>query len=70
MIKIINPGTKNRKECNFCGALLSYNITDIQKQTIERKDGENDNIILLFSQDFITCPQCGSQVIIEETKIG
>lgn len=31
MIKILRPGTRKEAECPSCGALLSYDISDIQK---------------------------------------
>lgn len=34
MIKILRPGTRKEAECPSCGALLSYDISDIQKSSI------------------------------------
>ena len=62
MIEIIRPGTKNQVECNYCGALLSYQKEDIQ---------ESEQIYaqrVSFSYKYIVCPQCNSEVSLEATR--
>ena len=38
MIQVLREGTRNRIECDYCGALLAYDKEDIQKEkTVKRK---------------------------------
>lgn len=62
MIEIIKQGTKNRVECNNCGALLSYTIEDIKKE--EKYIAQRDSYI----QKYITCPQCNSKIELQSTR--
>ena len=62
MIKIITPGTRNRIECDYCGALLAYDKEDIQKK--EKHCGPCDYYITKY----IICPQCRNEVVMEATR--
>lgn len=62
MIKILVPGTKNRTDCSFCGAILSYDIDDIKEREAfitQRKS----NI-----EKYIICPQCKKTILLEFKK--
>lgn len=62
MIQILKPGTKNRIECNYCGALLSYDKEDIKHE--EMHFGPMDFAI----KNYIVCPQCKTKVVLEATR--
>ena len=51
MIKIIEHGTIERKRCENCGCLFSYEKVDIQHDT-SCNFGNN------YDYDYIRCPQC------------
>lgn len=59
MIKIIKEGTINRIECDYCGALLSYDINDIQKEN------EKEHWPCYSLVKYIICPQCQNKIILE-----
>lgn len=58
MIEIIEAGTKKKVRCNNCGALLSYEKSDVKtdqprvKTPFERGNG------FTKEYEYITCPQC------------
>jgi ribosomal protein S27E len=62
MIAIIKQGTKNRVECNNCGALLSYSVDDVKEEEtyITHRDS--------YIQKYIMCPQCNNKIILESNK--
>lgn len=62
MIEIIKAGTKNRIECNNCGALLSYTKEDIKER--EEFVGQRDSYI----QKYIVCPQCNDRIILNSQR--
>ena len=62
MIKVIKEGTRNRIECDYCGALLAYDKEDIQKK--EEHWGPCD----YYSIKYITCPQCKNEIVMEGTR--
>jgi rubredoxin len=53
---------KKTINCNYCGALLSYEKEDIKNETIETTRFTS----LSFS--YITCPQCQGQIRLVSTK--
>ena len=59
MIKIIQEGTKNRIECDYCGALLSYDKSDIVETKYHLPNGFSD------FRESITCPQCQNEIIVK-----
>lgn len=61
MIEIIQQGTKNRVNCAFCGAVLSYQKKDIQEKECYRNQRDS------YTLKYIICPQC-SQIITMEDK--
>ena len=62
MIKIIQEGTKNRVECDYCGALLSYDKDDAVETKYHLSNGFSS------TRKSITCPQCQNEIIMEETR--
>lgn len=58
MIKIITPGTRNRIECYYCGAILSYDKEDVKQR--EAHFGLDSRII-----KSIECPQCKNIITLE-----
>lgn len=62
MIEVIKPGTKNRTECNNCGALLSYSVDDVKSE--ERYIGQRESYI----QEYIDCPQCRKRIALKGSR--
>lgn len=62
MVEIIKPGTKNRIECKYCGALLSYQKDDIKDEEVYF------NQLVFNTRKYIVCPQCQNKIILEATK--
>ena len=62
MIKVIKEGTRNRIECNYCGALLAYDKEDIKKK--DKHWGPCD----YYNIKYITCPQCKNEIVLEGTR--
>jgi DNA-directed RNA polymerase subunit RPC12/RpoP len=62
MIEIIKQGTKNRVECNNCGALLSYTIEDIKEEEIYITQRDS------YAQKYLTCPQCNSKILLQSVR--
>lgn len=56
MVEIIEAGTKNRIECNNCGALLSYSAGDVRREEIFYTQMDSR------SQYYIICPQCKNKI--------
>ena len=62
MIRIIEYGTINKKRCESCGCLFSYETEDIEHSTY-----------LNFSNSacgyyYIICPQCNKEIQLEGDK--
>lgn len=58
MIEIIEAGTKKKVRCNNCGALLSYERSDVKTDRPRvRTPFERDNVFTK-EYEYITCPQC------------
>lgn len=68
MIKILRTGTRKEAECPSCGALLSYDISDIQKSS--HSIIETSSAFWLSSKDttYIVCPQCNNKIILSATR--
>lgn len=60
MIKIIKAGTRKEAECEKCGAVLSYEKCDVKTET-------KTNTLTSFKQ-YITCPQCGNEIILKQSR--
>lgn len=57
MIKILEHGTIQKKRCEDCGCLFSY-----EKEDVEHKNNKLDP--LLGRYDYVTCPQCKKEITI------
>lgn len=57
MIKILIRGTKNRIDCNFCGAVMSYDKEDIKEEEKFLSQRET------YFENYIICPQCKNRII-------
>lgn len=55
MIKILKEGTKQKGECDRCGATLRFDISDI------KYDGTR---YCVGFKKYIRCPQCGHKIIL------
>jgi ribosomal protein S27E len=62
MIEIIKQGTKNRVECNNCGALLSYMLEDIKEE--EKYVTQRDS----YAQKYLKCPQCNNKIVLQSAR--
>ena len=62
MIEIIKEGTKNRMECDNCGALMGYTTEDIEKE--EKYIGTRSS----YTEKYITCPQCHNKIVFSTNK--
>ena len=62
MIEIIKPGTKNRVECKYCGAILSYQKDDIKEHFYDTP------LCPTTYKKYIMCPQCEHEVVLEATR--
>lgn len=67
MIKIVKPGTKKKIECDECGAILSYDITDIEKHKADECWTLGGSIVKR-EYESITCPQCKHKIILSATR--
>ena len=69
MIKILRPGTKKEVECPNCGALLSYDISDILEKS-SHSTVETSSAFWLSSKKttYIVCPQCNNKIILSATR--
>lgn len=68
MIKILRPGTRKEAECPSCGALLSYDISDILEES-SYSITETSSAFWQSSKNtaYITCPQCNNKIILSAT---
>ena len=57
MIKILKEGTKQKVECDRCGAKLRFDESDIKSELVEY--GYCGGYV-----EFIHCPQCGHKIMI------
>lgn len=55
MIKILKEGTKQKVECDRCGATLKFDISDIKYDGIRHVVG---------FKKYIFFPQCGHEIIL------
>ena len=69
MIKILRPGTKKEAECPSCGALLSYDISDIlEKSSYSNAETPSASWLSNKSTTYIICPQCNNKIILSATR--
>ena len=61
MIEIIKRGTKKTCNCNKCGCYFKYEDDDILSMV-------KPNVIGVGFIKTINCPQCGTKIILEQTK--
>lgn len=68
MIKILRPGTRKEAECPSCGALLSYDISDILEES-SYSITETSSAFWQSSKNttYIICPQCNNKIILSAT---
>lgn len=65
MVKIIGNVKTRTVPCNHCHALLSYEVSDIQKK--KKSTGRmyaSDIPVGTIMMDYITCPQCKTSIYI------
>ena len=55
MIKIIEHGTIEKKRCENCGCLFSYEKGDIEYNNTHCDVGE-------FGYKYVICPQCKAEI--------
>ena len=69
MIKILRPGTRKEAECPSCGALLSYDISDILEKS-SHSIAETSSAFWLNSKNtaYIICPLCNDTIILLATR--
>lgn len=68
MIKILRPGTRKEAECPSCGALLSYDISDIQKSSHSIIETSSAFWLSSKNTNYIVCPQCNNKIILSATR--
>ena len=61
MIRIIERGTIERKQCYNCGCLFSYEKEDIERST--HCDFGN-----FGDYEYVICPQCKEEIRLEEVR--
>lgn len=70
MIKILRSSSRRKEtECLSCGALLSYDISDIMNETSE-SIVETPSAFWLSNKStaYIICPQCKNKIILSATR--
>lgn len=69
MIKILKTGTRKEAECPSCGALLSYDISDILEKS-SHSIAETPSAFWLSNKSttYLICPQCKNKIILSETR--
>lgn len=68
MIKIVKPGTKKKIECDECGAILSYDVIDVETCKTDQSHFIGGCIEVKREYEFITCPQCKHKIILSATR--
>lgn len=69
MIKILRTGTKKEAECPSCGALLSYDVSDIlEKASHSIAETSSASWLSSKSTTYIVCPQCKNKIILSATR--
>lgn len=66
MIEILEVGTKKKVRCNNCGALLSYEKSDVKNETVKTMMPLGDGHKLI--KDYIICPQCKENVYLTKSR--
>lgn len=68
MIKILRPGTRKEAECPSCGALLSYDVSDILKTSHSIVETSSAFWLSSKSTTYIICPQYNNKIILSATR--
>lgn len=55
-MKVISKGKKTI-ECKRCGCVMEYNFWDIRHKLVRLSE--------LWKVEYIQCPQCGKEIVIE-----
>lgn len=63
MIEIISR--PNMKKCKNCGCEFTYEDEDIKSENISQTV---DSPFLGYKSFYVTCPQCSSKVILNQTR--
>ena len=61
MIRIIRTGTRKKAECDACGCEFTYEKEDV-------KETPPDPLRMVRQKEIVQCPQCGSEIVIKQTK--
>lgn len=62
-MKIIEKGNKTVK-CKRCGCVMEYDLNDIKRKNVIVKISEFLNLSELWRVEYINCPQCGKEIVI------
>jgi len=65
MIKIIKPGTKQEKHCDYCGCLFSFEEEDVRAKTTVHTGGFPG---IAKGGTYINCPQCKKEISLEAVR--
>lgn len=68
MKKIIKEGTKRNITCEECGCLFSFEDEDIYHNELHRNECEKVTEIKAGYKAFVTCPQCETEIVLEQTR--
>ena len=66
MIEILEAGTKKKVRCNNCGALLSYEKSDVKEEQIKTMMPLGDPHKMV--KEYITCPQCKESIYLTSVR--
>lgn len=66
MIEIIEAGTKKKVRCNNCGALLSYEKSDIKEETVKTMMPLGDSHKI--TKKYIKCPRCKENIYLSNVR--
>ena len=68
MKKIIKEGTRRKITCEECGCLFSFEDEDTYHTELYRNECERVTEMKAGYKTFVTCPQCESEIVLEQTK--
>ena len=63
-MKIIEKGNKTVK-CTRCGCVMEYDLNDIKRRSTVVKRSEFFGLSELWRIEYINCPQCGKEIVID-----
>lgn len=66
MIKILKPGTLKKATCQKCGAVLSYDESDVRDECVEIPTNWPSGAG--YKQKYIICPQCKNKIVLWSTR--